>query len=695
MNYLFYLLIGFLDFSLGLFVFSKKPKSINYITFFLFSIALSSWVASFYLIYTIENTLLAGRFTVFWGILIPITLYYFIKCLSNDKPRITKLEIIFFLPIISVLLATLPFSIYLKEVTVSADGIISFKPGYIYTLHALYYLATILYSIVYAIIKYIHAIGDKRNQLFLVLSSAFVIIIFGIVFNFLLPLLGYSEYNIYGTIGTFITLLLFGLAILKFRFLEITVVIKKSLSYVVTLLIILFSFSIANNFIPNQLIQKKLAFVFLGVFWGFAGYPLKDFLITTRKRLFVRGWYDPGKLITAISEKLSEEKSREEIFKIIEQELDEALQLEKTNFVIAVKNKEEDLLKYAYYSKESPESIEYSIADVSLDNKVIQHFTTYPQPAFLKNLEKELQETAQNYGCDKNCLFIPFTSPENLEGIIILGERSGNIDYKERDLSFFKRLINNVNALLYRLTPYEKIEKQFEANQKKLYDTQVQLIRAEKIASLAQTTQECHHEIRTPINAIATWLEVLSKNPSKEEFQEFINDLKAQVNRMTYVTDTSLELASNRKKRAEKLNLNTVIEEATKLVPPSGYTLEKKLLEIPDIKGVKGDLISIIINLINNAKSAMPEGGILAIKTSLDEDNSNVVIKISDTGKGILSENLEKIWEPYFTTDKTYGHGLGLSIVHQIIQTHKGVIQVESTVGKGTVFTIKFPIKLA
>jgi signal transduction histidine kinase len=140
------------------------------------------------------------------------------------------------------------------------------------------------------------------------------------------------------------------------------------------------------------------------------------------------------------------------------------------------------------------------------------------------------------------------------------------------------------------------------------------------------------------------------------------------------------------------LNFNDIIEETVKLLPPSGYLLSKKLGNIPNIVGVKEDLIGVLINLINNAKRAMPDGGTLTLKTRFDENTNTVIAQISDTGIGIPSKNLESIWKPYFTTDKTDGHGLGLSIAQKTIQEHQGLIQVESEQGKGTTFILKFPI---
>ena len=327
-----------------------------------------------------------------------------------------------------------------------------------------------------------------------------------------------------------------------------------------------------------------------------------------------------------------------------------------------------------------------------LDNEVIKLLTKQITPFYLKDTEKEMQKFFVGYGFPKNTFCLPFASLDGLEGMIILGERSCGKVLKESELELFNTIISHVSALLYKYTSVEKVRKQFEANQKQLYETEVQLVRAEKIASLVRTTQECQHEIRTPINAIKLWLDGLSEHPSTEEIEEFRKVAVKHINRLLYVVESSLSLGSNKEKKLTKLNINEVIEEATDLIPPSGYSLVKKLETVPDILGVKAELITVFLNFINNAKQAMEKsGGNLTVKSFFDENSQNVIIKIIDTGVGIASENLERIWEPYFTTDKTYGHGLGLSIVHQIVQSYKGIVQVESVLKKGTTFTLKFP----
>lgn len=120
--------------------------------------------------------------------------------------------------------------------------------------------------------------------------------------------------------------------------------------------------------------------------------------------------------------------------------------------------------------------------------------------------------------------------------------------------------------------------------------------------------------------------------------------------------------------------------------------IKKDLKKIPEIFCHPGQLIQVFTNILINAAQAMPEKGTIAIGS--DSDSDYVRIRIADTGTGISQENLKNIFTPFFTTKPVgKGTGLGLSISYGIIQQHGGDISVESAVGKGTIFTIKLPIK--
>ena len=111
---------------------------------------------------------------------------------------------------------------------------------------------------------------------------------------------------------------------------------------------------------------------------------------------------------------------------------------------------------------------------------------------------------------------------------------------------------------------------------------------------------------------------------------------------------------------------------------------------LPAVNGNAGKLQQVFMNLIMNARDAMPRGGELTITTAAE--NSSVRVEVSDNGVGIPAEHINKIFDPFFTTKATSrGTGLGLAVTYGIIQEHAGSIQVDSVVGRGTTFRLEFP----
>ena len=121
-----------------------------------------------------------------------------------------------------------------------------------------------------------------------------------------------------------------------------------------------------------------------------------------------------------------------------------------------------------------------------------------------------------------------------------------------------------------------------------------------------------------------------------------------------------------------------------------GITLEAELVAPgPQILMDERYMKQAVLNLLNNAISAMPEGGRLRVQT--EQQGNEVCLKISDSGVGIPEENMDKIFEPYFTT-KDFGSGLGLTLVYKIVKEHLGDIEINSKVGEGTTIALSFPI---
>jgi len=233
---------------------------------------------------------------------------------------------------------------------------------------------------------------------------------------------------------------------------------------------------------------------------------------------------------------------------------------------------------------------------------------------------------------------------------------------------------------------YEKKLQQYSQNLEELVDqrtaelnqAQERLVRQEKLAVLGQLAGGVSHELRNPLGAIknvAYYLSMILDQPNPE--------IK--------------EMPRTPQPEYSDVQINELLHESiASLSIPEMIELDFKL--DPSLDSIKADphqLNQVFTNLIENALKAMPEGGKLSLKTQPDDhslDKPAIIVHISDTGVGISKENIEKIFEPLFTT-RARGIGLGLSVVQNLIAAHKGDIQVESQLGIGTTFSVILPIE--
>ena len=224
----------------------------------------------------------------------------------------------------------------------------------------------------------------------------------------------------------------------------------------------------------------------------------------------------------------------------------------------------------------------------------------------------------------------------------------------------------------------------------------------EKRASLGFLISGVTHELNNPLNNISLTAETMKeelKELTHEELEEFIQDIITQSERAKHIIEDLLDFAGARKSTAmEKVDIINAVEEAINLVANELRVSNIQLnMDIPDkacfVKGNRTKLEEVFINIIVNAIHEMKDKGTLTVRAVPDAVDKNILIKISDTGRGIPEENIKNIFEPFYTTKEVgEGTGLGLSVSQGIINDHNGDIDVESTVGVGTTFIIKLPL---
>ncbi len=227
---------------------------------------------------------------------------------------------------------------------------------------------------------------------------------------------------------------------------------------------------------------------------------------------------------------------------------------------------------------------------------------------------------------------------------------------------------------------------------------QEMLVQAHKLKAVGTLTAGIAHELNNPINNIMLTAAILQedyKSLSDEERIDMANDLVDQAQRSQKIVRNLLDFARESEMKTELFQVKDLIEEVLRLTTNQMKIAKVKLKRhfadnLPAIHGDKTQLNQVFLNIVLNAVDAMPKGGVLSIKTDINQEY--LKIDVSDTGVGIPEHILNSVFDPFFTTKSTgKGTGLGLSVSLGIIRKHGGDIQVKSILNEGTTFTILLP----
>ena len=237
-----------------------------------------------------------------------------------------------------------------------------------------------------------------------------------------------------------------------------------------------------------------------------------------------------------------------------------------------------------------------------------------------------------------------------------------------------------------------------------LFESQRQLSQSEKLAAVGQVTAAMAHQIGTPLNSISGYIQLILQDGNLQpKDRDRLKIIESQLDRLADSVKNLLSSTRPPKPQLRTLDVNEVLEELIHLSEPWFLARNVRFSthlspNLPPLLGDPTHLQTLFLNLITNALDAMPQGGVLTIKTRQvsppfsSEDGRWLEISIIDTGIGITEESKKRIFDPFFTTKKMgEGTGLGLAICEKIAKEHSGRIEVESEVGKGSRFSIFIP----
>jgi signal transduction histidine kinase len=247
---------------------------------------------------------------------------------------------------------------------------------------------------------------------------------------------------------------------------------------------------------------------------------------------------------------------------------------------------------------------------------------------------------------------------------------------------------------------YNKMLQELEDRDREIDRAKQKLIQSEKMSAFGQMSAGIAHEVKNPLAGILGYAQIVKKKlDDRPELVSHLEIIEKETVRCKEIVENLMRFARQEKAQLQRIDINRTVKDAVRLVEHqisvSGikitqmYALESAPIFI---KGNTNQIQQVMLNLMLNAQHSMESKGTLTVSTHFDEKNQRVMIVVSDTGCGMSGEVQARIFEPFFTTKGVgKGTGLGLSVSIGIVKDHRGAIEVESEVGKGSTFTISLP----
>jgi len=238
--------------------------------------------------------------------------------------------------------------------------------------------------------------------------------------------------------------------------------------------------------------------------------------------------------------------------------------------------------------------------------------------------------------------------------------------------------------------------------EQQLEAVQQQLVEAQRMASLGELVSTTTHEFNNVLMTILNYAKLGLRHRDEPTRDKALTKILAAAQRAEKITNSVLGLARNRKLEFAPTNLADILSESLVLLEREmrkyRVVVRCEFAEVPPVRAIGNQIQQVLLNLMTNARQAMPGGGELLLRLALGEASNSVELTVRDSGVGMPREELSKIFDRFYSTkdgpDETGkgGTGVGLSTCKEIVEAHQGRFRVESTVGKGTAFTVVLPV---
>jgi signal transduction histidine kinase len=685
-----------INLGLGILVYfrARAGKRINF-TFSILAWSCAGWTFGFFMVYLLQG----DPKILFWSRMgfaasagIPAGFLCFALLFPNEQRNFnSKILILFFLPAILFLVLSLSNQI----VSSLGTGSRMFHYGPSHRFFSIYLVSYIFVGFYFLMRTYKTSVGIARLQIRYCFLGMALTASSAVTTNIFLPMAGISKFN---WLGPFFTVFYVGFvtySILKHRLMDINIVLKKGTTYFL-LLMLLYVPSFLFILLSQKVFFDRISYLFSVVVVALLFlitilfYRIKPQTEKAVEQILFKRLYDYRETLANFSKAMVSILDLQSLSKKIIETITKTMGVEKASLFLWNEEKGSFSLFESRNIRKTG-----SGPQLAKDNPLPRYLQTAKEIIVREELAQRASITESNDVVNAMSLLgaevsIPFISKGQLIGMINLSHKFTRDIYSHEDIELLSTLANQTAIAIENARLYEDLKRS------KSY-----IRRADRLASLGTLTAGLAHEIRNPLVAIKTLTQLLPDRLDDEEFRDqFLKIASGEVDRISSLVKELLDFARPSNPRLEFEDVNAVLDGMILLV--STETKKKQInifknyaTDLPLVQIDREQIKQVFLNVLLNAIQATPDNGRITVKTrafTKPRGEAYAQIEFTDTGCGIPGEHLEEIFNPFFTTKST-GSGLGLSISHQIVQDHRGYINVESQLDKGSSFFINLPVK--
>ena len=691
-KYVYYCFVGFVFFLVGLYIFLKKPKervaqlfyvmSLAFMLFLVCSLRRSSyyWVDLF-----VQN---AGALSLF---LLPAFFLHFFLIFPQRKSILAGRRYLLFL--IYLLPALLHVRFTIQQVFGPKRPFEALDSTFLNWLLMGIYLLVGIGSLVHTYAYSQNPVSKRQIRMLLWGTTVGLVpfLVFGVV---CVSVFHNTNYLFFGVVPMVLIPFSFGYSIIRYRLMDIDVIIKRSIVYTVLTGFLLGAYLLLVNGVGgffhkvtgvDSFIVVFLSLIVIAILFA----PARERIQRCIDRIFYREEYNFHQTIEALTDKMNVMSEIHRLLTFLFSETCAIMQVR--HGVLLVACAESRHLKVALSKgclDDSVTSVEFDADDtVSLWRHVPSHPLTAEEISTKREFQTLPSDTKANMAKLKGALWAPLIVKGELVGVLVLGEKLSGDIYSAMDREWLSTLAGRAAVAIQNVRLMESIATAKE-----------KLFHAEKLASLGQLASGMAHEIRNPLSAIKMNLQSLCRevNATPVTNKRFEIAL-SEVDRLEKLIQGMLTFARPAPLTVARVNVHAVLDTTLNVlredIAKKNITVRKRFHHcLPPIRGDTDKLTQAFLNLCLNAVQAMNDGGEMELATDITTNNGRtmVTVAISDNGRGIRREHMKDIFNPFFTT-RADGTGLGLTNALKFIEQHEGTIEAVSEDGHGTVFSVFLP----